>query len=338
MKNRLMCMVVVVFAIMLVSPLFAAGPVSIAIFVPGVAAGSPLYEQLVSGAQKAAGEHPELTLKVVEAGFNQAEWQEKMTSLAATGAYAYILTSNMSMPQICADVGKSFPRQKFIVMDSYMAGNPQIYTLMYNQVEQGYLAGYLAGLVTVSKMKGATPELKVGAIVAQEYPALAREIIPGYTQGFTAADPRITLDYRVIGNWYDATKAADLANSMMDAGVDVILPIAGGAGQGVIKAAQERGRYVVYFDSNVYAIAPGTILGCATLDQNRAVYETLTKAMQGTLVFGKADVVNARTGFVDFADADPLYTRNVSAEVRARMADLVKKFRSGAMSLTAPQM
>jgi simple sugar transport system substrate-binding protein len=317
-------MMVVVFAIMLVSPLFAAGPVNVAIFVPGVAAGSPLYEQLVTGAQ--------------EAGFNQAEWLEKMTSLAATGVYAYILTSNMSMPLICADVGKSFPQQKFIVMDSYLAGNPQIYTLMYNQVEQGYLAGYLAGLVTRSKMKGATPQLKVGAIVAQEYPALAKEIIPGYTQGFTAADPRITLDYRVIGNWYDATKGADLANSMMDAGVDVILPIAGGAGQGIIKAAQERGRYVVYFDSNAYAIAPGTIIGCATLDQNRAVYETLRKAMQGTLVFGKADVVDARTGFVDFADNDPLYTKNVSADVRARMADLVKKLRSGAMILPVPQM
>ena len=338
MKNRLVRMMVAVFAVMLVSPLFAAGPVNVAILVPGVAAGSPLYEQMVSGAQKAAGELPDLTLKVVEAGFNQADWPEKMTSLAATGEYAYILTSNPSMPFICADVAKSFPRQKFIVMDGYLAGNPQIYTMMYNQVEQGYFAGYLAGLVTKSRMKGATPELKVGAIVAQEYPALAREIIPGYTQGFTAIDPKIALDYRVIGNWYDATKAADLANSMMDAGVDVILPVAGGAGQGVIKAAQERGRYIVYFDSNAYAIAPGTIVGCATLDQYRAVYETLKKAVRGTLAFGRADIVDAKGGFVGFADNDPLYTKNVSADVRAKMADMLKKFRSGAMTLAVPQM
>ena len=153
MKNRLVCIVVAVFSIMLAAPLFAA-PVNLAIFVPGVAAGSPLYEQMVSGAQKAAAEFPNLTLKVVEAGFNQAEWPEKMTSLAATGEYTYILTSNPSMPFICADVAKSFPQQKFIVMDGYFPGNPQFYTLMYNQVEQGYFAGYLAGLVTKSKMKG----------------------------------------------------------------------------------------------------------------------------------------------------------------------------------------
>jgi hypothetical protein len=45
-----------------------------------------------------------------------------------------------------------------------------------------------------------------------------------------------------------------------------------------------------------------------------------------------------RSGFVDLADKDPLYTNNVSADVRAKMADLMKKFRSGALSLSIPQM
>jgi basic membrane lipoprotein Med (substrate-binding protein (PBP1-ABC) superfamily) len=337
MKRRFLSLGVAVLAVLLAGPAFAA-PVSLAIFVPGVAAGSPLYEQMVSGAQKAADEFSNLTLKVVEAGFNQAEWPEKMMSLAATGEYTWIMTSNPSMPFVCADVTKAFPKQKFIFMDGYAPGNPQFYSLMYNQVEQGYMAGYIAGLVTKSAMKGATPDLKVGAIVAQEYPALTKEMIPGYTQGFQAVDPKITLDYRVIGNWWDANKGADLANSMMDAGVDVILSIAGGAGQGIIKAAQARGRYVVYFDSNAYAIAPGTIIGCATLDQERAVYETMKKAMQGTLAFGTADVVNAKAGYVDFADKDPLYYKNVPTSVTVKMADVMKKFRSGALSLAVPPM
>jgi basic membrane lipoprotein Med (substrate-binding protein (PBP1-ABC) superfamily) len=315
-----------------------SGPVRIAVFVPGVAAGSPLYEKMVSGAQKAASEYPGLTVKVLEGGFNQADWPEKMTSLAATGEYAYILSSNASMPSIAAEVAKSFPAQKFIIMDGYLKGNPQIYSLMYNQVEQGYLAGYIAGLVTKSGMKGATRDLKVGAIVAQEYPVLTQQILPGFQQGLKAVDPGITLDIRFIGNWYDAKKGADLANNMMDAGVDVILPIAGGAGQGVIKAAQDRGRYVVAFDSNVYALAPGTIVGCATLDQERAVYESVRKAMEGTLPFGTADVVDAKGRYVDFADLDPLYAKSVPADISAKMADILKKFRSGALALAVPKM
>ena len=336
--RRILSIAVMVFGVLLAATAMAA-PMSIAVFVPGVAAGSPLYEQMVSGANKVAAEIPTLTVKVVEAGFNQAEWPEKMMSLAATGEYAYIMTSNPSMPFVCADVAKAFPKQKFIFLDGYAApGNPQFYSLMYNQVEQGYMAGYIAGLVTKSTMKGATPDLKVGAIVAQEYPALTKEMIPGYTQGFQAVDPKITLDYRVIGNWWDANKGADLANSMMDAGVDVILSIAGGAGQGIIKAAQARGRYVVYFDSNAYAIAPGTIIGCAVLAQERAVYETVKKAVAGTLPMGKADVVDSKAGYVDFADNDPLYYKNVPTSITSKMAALMKRFRSGALSLPVPQL
>jgi len=343
MKKTILFLVVAAVCLAFAAPLFAEGttekgPMKVGVFVPGVAAGSPLYEQLVSGANKVAAEFPNLTIKVVEAGFDQSKWPEQMTALAATGEYTWILTSNPSMPDVSKGVFTAFPKQKFIFMDGYLAGNPNAASVMYNQVEQGYMAGYLAGLVTKSTMKGATPELKVGAIVAQEYPALTKEMIPGYTQGFQAVDKNITLDYRVIGNWWDANKAADLANSMMDAGVDVILSIAGGAGQGTIKAAQARGRYVVYFDSNAYKIAPGTIIGCATLAQERAVYETLKKAVQGKLAWGKAEVLTTKAGYVDFADADPLYTNNVAADVVAKMADLMKKFRNGSFKLDVPQM
>jgi simple sugar transport system substrate-binding protein len=259
--------------------------------------------------------------------------------MVATGSYDFILTSNPSLPAICQDVAKNFPNQKFIIMDSGLqTGVPNFYAVMYNQVEQGYIAGYLAGLVTKSKMKGANTDLKIGAIVAQEYPALNKEMIPGYLQGAQAVDAKITLDYRVIGNWYDANKAGDLANSMMDSGVDVILSISGGASQGIIKAAQTRGKYVIYFDSDQYSLAPGTIIGCVTLDQTKAVYDALSKAVKGTLAFGTSVTLNAKDGFVDMADKNPLYINNVAADVRAKLTDMMKKFRTGGFVLPIPQL
>ena len=42
-----------------------AEPFSIAVFVPGVMAGSPLYEQMVEGTQKAASEHENASVKVL---------------------------------------------------------------------------------------------------------------------------------------------------------------------------------------------------------------------------------------------------------------------------------
>ena len=315
---------------------FAQG-FKLAVYVPGVVAGSPLYEQMVAGTERAAKEAG-ASVKVVEAGFNQGEWQEKMTALAATGEYDVIVTSNPAMPFITSEVAKSFPNQKFLHLDAYFPGSPQIYSLLYNQVEQAYFAGYLGGLATTSRMKGANKDLKAGMIVAQEYPALTKMMKPGYEQGLHAVNPKITLDYRVIGNWYDANKAADLANSMIDAGVDVILSITGGAAQGIIKAAKEKGKYVLFFDSNEYKQAPGTIIGCAILNQEKAAYERVKMAIQGTLPWGQAEIMSAKDGYVDFADNDPLYTNNVPADVRGKMAVVVKKIRSGQLVLPVPQL
>jgi riboflavin transport system substrate-binding protein len=351
MKKR--TMVIILFGFSLLLPLSAVAggnreaeeaprqeevrePFSIAIFIPGVVAGSPLYEDLVAGTEKAASEYTHVSVKVLEGGFNQGEWAEKLTSLAA-GDYDVIVTSNPAMPAVAAEVVENFPGQKFINLDGYLEGNPQIYTLMYNQVEQGYLVGFLGGLITKSSMEGANSALKAGLIVAQEYPVMEKMIKPGYEKGLRAVDPEIKLDYRVIGNWYDANKAADLANSMFDAGVDVVLTIAGSANQGTIKAAEERGKYVLYFDAEDYDLAPGTIAGCAVLRQDKAAYETVKKAIEGTLSYGTADVVHMKNGYVDFADDDPLYRQTVSDEVREQMGEVISKLRSGELVFQPPK-
>ena len=316
----------------------AANQFKVAVFVPGVTAGSPLYEQMVEGATKAVEEYSNASLKVVEGGFNQAEWPEKVTSLVATGEYDLLVTSNPSLPFICADVAKNFSGQKFLCVDGILSGNPQIYSMLYNQVEQGYIVGYLGGLITKSTMSGATSELKAGMIVGQQYPAMDKMIKPGFEKGLKAVDPNITLDYRVVGNWYDANKAAALANSMMDAGVDVIAAVAGGANQGTISAAKERGRYVVYFDSNEYKLAPGTIIGCGVLNQKRAVYERVKLAIEGKLTFGIAEIVGFKYGYCDFADNDPDYINNVPEDIRNKMNIVLEKMRSGELSFEVPEL
>jgi simple sugar transport system substrate-binding protein len=320
------------------TPAAEAQPFNIAVFVPGVVAGSPLYEQMVEGTEKAAAEYANVSVKVLEAGFNQAEWEEKMTSLAATGEYDVIVTSNPAMPFVSMPVAEKFPDQKWLNLDGYLDGHPQFATLLYNQMEMTYMDGYLGALVSTSGMSGANKELKAGMVVAQEYPALTKLMKPGFEMGLKAVNPGFTVDYRVIGNWYDANKAADLTNSMIDAGADVVLTVAGGANQGVIKACQERGKYVLFVDANDYKAAPGTIVGCAVLNQTKAAYERVRMAIEGTLEYGKAEIVHTRDGYVDFAGDDPLYTDNVPAEIQAKMGELVEKMRSGEFHLEPPQL
>jgi simple sugar transport system substrate-binding protein len=328
-----------IFAILAVLSAAAyAKPLKVAVFIPGVRAGNSIYEGLASGVEKAVAETKAASVKVYEAGFNQAEWEEKLTSLVASGDYDYVFTSNPSMPDLCAKVGANFPRQKFICLDGYLKGQAQIYTVLYNQTEQGYVTGYLAGLVTTSAMSGANRDKKVGFLIAQHYPVMDKIIAPGFESGLRAVDPAIVVDERVLGNFYDASKASDLARSMFGAGADVILSISGGANEGVYKAAEAAGKYAVVFDGNDFARAPKNILGCTVLHQDRLAYEKAKAAFEGKLAFGSADVVGMREGYVEFLDKESAYLANVPAPIRAKMAALLSRIATGklVLSVTTP--
>lgn len=308
------------------------------VFVPGVVSGSPVYEQLVAGAKRAVAEAPGATLKVVEGGFNQSEWLGKLSSLVATGEFSLIISSNPSIPELCAQVASSFPAARFFIADAWLQGNTSIHTVLYNQIEQGYMVGYLAGLASSGKLPGVSATHKAGLIIAQHYPSLDKLIAPGFEKGLKAADPAAALETRVLGNWYDATKASELANGLFDGGAAAILPIAGGAGQGVVSAAASKGRYVLWFDDDSgYRLAPGTVIGCAVLRQERLVYERVKALLaQGpaSSLYGKADIVGVKGGYVDFAADDPSY-KNLPAAVRAALDEQVARLKSGALSLPA---
>ena len=128
-----------------------------------------------------------------------------------------------------------------------------------------------------------------------------------------------------------------MANSMMDAGVDVILTICGGANQGVIAAAQDRGRYVVYMDSAAYDLAPGTIVGCSELMQERAVIEALTKAVDGELAWGESRIVNTADGYVAFVDEPSEYADAVPQDIRAALSVILEEIRTGKRNLEVPR-
>jgi len=316
----------------------AAGGASIVVFIPGVIAGSPIYEMLANGTKKAAddfvaanpGRTPAVT--VIEGGFNQAEWESQVTTLAASGSYDLIVSSNPSLPEIVSSVSAKFPKQKFLLFDGELEGNPNVYTIRYNQREQAYMAGYLAALTVLEKPAPAGTK-RIGLVAAQEYPVMNNVILPGYAEGARAVDPDFDVDFRVIGNWFDAAKAAELAAGMIRDGVKVLLPIAGGAAQGVIQAAAEAGAKVIWFDTNGYALRPSVIIGSAILRQDRAAYEKVTLFLNGALPFGKAEVAGVANGFVDFVQDDPLYIAAVSQTIRDRQAEMISRLRSGELKL-----
>lgn len=311
---------------------------SVLVYITGVVAGSPPYTALAQGAEEFAAEHDAVTVKIYEAGFNQAEWEEQLTSLVATGEYDIVLGSNPSLPEICERVGAKFPKQKFIITDAFYEGNSQIRTYLYNQYEQSLYLGYLAGLVTTSSMEHANAARKIGFIAAQEYPLLNRHMVPGFLAGAHMVDSSITIDFRVVGNWFDANKAADLASSMISSGVDVFAVIAGGAAQGLFKVAQDQGAYIVFHNTNEYKSAPGFVVGSGSMEQKKLVKEILGDVRAGSVDYGQASIVGLQEGYLGFFFDDPLYVQTLPSEIRDKFESFMEDLRSGAVEYTLPQL
>ena len=305
---------------------------SIAVFVPGIIADSPTYAKLVQGVTKAVQayntglpENKSALLYIMEVGTNQAEWAQKLTALAAEGIYDVIISSNPSLPDLAEEVLEQFPSQKFILLDATKEGNPNIMTKCYDQVQQGYVTGYIAGLMSKNH--------KVALISAQDYPVMNNIIFPAYKKGARDAAAGTSVDYRIVGNWYDATKGAEITDAICKTGVDVILPVCGGASQGVLAAAKNNKIKIAWFDSNGFAKAPEVIISSTQNLQEKLAEEVTSQWLQGKTPWGSAETVGMQDGYIEFINDNPFYIKNVPEDVRKKMDLLVNKIKSGELKI-----
>jgi simple sugar transport system substrate-binding protein len=261
----------------------------------------------------APGAAKRVKVSVFEAGFNQAEWEMKLTSLAAGGRCGLIVSSNPSLPDIVRNVHAKFPAQKFLLLDGEISGVENIYSLAYRTGEEAWLAGYFAALVSQSLDPAAR---RVGLLAAQEYPVMNNVILPGFREGARAADADFAVDFRVLGNWFDAEKARALASDMYRTGSKALLCIAGSANEGVAAAAKNEGGTVVWFDNDGAASHPGTVAGSAVVMQRQAAYDKTRLYLSGALPFGASESAGVKEGYIGFVpapDADPAIVEKMEA-------------------------
>lgn len=337
MKKILLSVISLLSLIMLVScPAKKNYGASIAVFIPGVMANSPTYALLDEGVRAAVEEFnnssvvandpsKQATVYTMEAGTNQAEWGAKLTALAAQQKYDVIISSNSSLPELALPILEQYPNQKFIFLDAELSGVQNISTASYNQYEQAFLAGYSSGLMSKNH--------KVAIVAAQEYPVMNNIIMPFYELGAKTAYADTQVDFRIVGNWYDANQGALLADALIKNGTDVILPICGGAAPGVINSAVNSGTYIAWFDSNGFAYAPGTVISSSTMNQAKLASEYTTNYLKGIFNYGESHRFGMKDGLVDFIEDDPNYIATVPADVRENIAELVKGIKNGSITI-----
>ncbi|RLC39777.1 MAG: BMP family ABC transporter substrate-binding protein [Candidatus Nealsonbacteria bacterium] len=335
MKMKMKIMTVIgVFLCITIFTLVGFASSSTAVLIPGTIGDNPLFQEAIKGVKEAVKIVGLDEPKIIEGGDDYNSYGKKLISLAATNQYDILVTFTDAMASSIIEVASIFPEQKLILIN----GNinlatqkvpPNVFSVNIKNEDQGYLAGYFAGLITKSSLPNANKELKVGIMMPDIYPAWTDILIPAYNHGVKAVDPNIEVVQSILGSWVDVGKGTQAAKMQFTQGVDIILLLTGSACMGAVDEARVEGKYIIGVNTNKIYLEPDVILGCVLIKNREEIKNILLRAYRNTLPFGTEEIVGAKEGVISFTFRDPNYKKNVPEKIQVAMLECYKRLQNG---------
>ena len=230
---------------------------------------------------------------------NLIKMAEEGNDLIIGGGFLFTDAVNAVAPQ--------YPDTWFAVIDGYAEG-PNVQNIVFASNEGSFLVGALAA--------GMTETGTIAFIGGMEGP-LIEAFEAGYIAGARAIDPEIVVLSGYTGSFTDVAAGKELALAQYAQGGDVNYAAAGACVFGAIEAAKENGFWAVGVDTDMDALAPGSVLS-----------SMLKKVDVGTLLTIR-DAVNGifEPGYKSYSLADGTidYTKNewVAGDVPAELYEAV---------------
>lgn len=250
---------------------------------------------------------------------NETQREQAMQRMVQRGA-TVVLGVGFAQADAIDKVAGENPDVKFSIIDVSWLDKPNLRQYAFKEHEGSYLVGMAAALASKTG--------KVGFVGGMDIP-LIRAFACGYVQGAKHVNADIEIIQNMTGTtpaaWNDPGKGAELTQSQIDRGADVIYQAAGGTGIGVIRAAADAGKLSIGVDSNQNHLAPGSVLTSMLKRVDVAAYETLKDAMSGEFETGVRNLGLAEGG-VGWALDDnnkALITADMKSAIEAASADIV---------------
>lgn len=220
------------------------------------------YEGLVKAAEELGVEHGEVQ------STSESDFAPNLESLVSTDCTT-IVSVGFALSAATVASANANPALEYILVDDAADNDfdgttdaPNIKPLLYDTAQAAYLAGYLAA--------GFSETGKVGTFGGQPYPTVTI-FMDGFKQGVEHYNEVKGTDVQVIGfeggdkgvftggfeNNQDARSKAD---SIIDQGVDVILPVGGPIYQAALDSIAASGRDVALIgvDADIFVTDPNT--------------------------------------------------------------------------------
>ena len=234
-----------------------------------------------AGATKAADQW-KIELKEITPG--QSTDIERVLRQLARLRYNLIIGVGFLFQDPMTRVAPDFPNINFAIVDAQANGS-NIVSLIFKAHEGTYLVGAIAALKTKTN--------KIGFVGGMNVPLL-HSFEAGYRAGANAIHPKIEVmvDYAGVTPqaFSNPARGKELALAQYNKGVDVILA-AGATSLGILEAAKEKNKFIIWVDANGNHLARGLVLTSMIKGVELSVYQTTQSVVEdnftgGTKIYG----------------------------------------------------
>ncbi|HXV57433.1 MAG TPA: BMP family ABC transporter substrate-binding protein [Gaiellaceae bacterium] len=254
------------------------------------------------GLERAASELG-VEIRVLESK-SDADYIPNLSTLAEEG-FDLIISVGFLMGEATHTAAEEFPDTSFAIIDFAYGGEgceetnscelPNLQGLLFKEQETGYLAGYLAGLVTESNT--------ISSVGGLEIPPVVR-FIAGYQAGAKASNPDITTLNAYSQDFVDQAKCKEVALDQIAEGSDVVFQVAGGCGLGALDAAQQEGVWGIGVDAD-QAFLGDHVLTSALKRVDEAVFQTIQQVVDGAFAGGSVTLFGLAEDGVGLGEFSP---------------------------------
>ena len=205
---------------------------------------------------------------------------------------------------------------KFELATGYKTA-PNMRTYDSRTYEGAYMAGISAGGMTTSNVLGVVGSIPIPEVIRN---------IDSFTLGAQSVNPKIKTKVVWVNLWFDPPKETEAAQSLMNAGADVLFQNTDSAA--VLQTAEKAGKYAFGWDSDMSTTGPNAHLGSAIINWAPYYIKATKDALGGTWATGQA-WWGVKEGAIDFVKLSD----KVPAELKAKLETVKAGLKDGSFSI-----
>jgi basic membrane lipoprotein Med (substrate-binding protein (PBP1-ABC) superfamily) len=300
----------------------AAEKLKVAVLVPGLANDGSFNQVALEGIKKLADEGL-VSYELREKQRDPASSEPVIRQYAQRG-YDLIIGHGIELSEPILNVAKDFPKVHFAAsggpdLANKLTANTDGWT--YDFAQQGYLSGWVAGKMGVSK---------VGAVGGPQLPFILAAH-KGFKAGLAETNPSATVIEVFTGSFDDVQRAAEATKGLIAQGAELVWTSGDGIGNGVAAAAEQANIHTLGVTGSAGGLAKKVNIVSVELDMYPTFKAYVDAVKDGS--FGKKFFVSGLANHGLVLTAINNIDKRVPADLQKQVETLVADLASGAKKL-----